>query len=41
MSQTSYNGHISRWTWVSWFPLRSSSSSCSEREPLGISERFF
>jgi len=35
-----FSGHCSRWTWVSQFPL-GSSSTCSGREPLGLVEWVF
>ena len=34
-----FNSHLSRWTWVSQFTLRS--CICSGREPLGINETGF
>jgi len=36
--QFQFNGRFSRWTWISRFPLGSSSSICSGIEPLGSVE---
>jgi len=31
-----FNGHFSMRAWVSWFPIRPSSFTCSRKEPLGL-----